>query len=226
MVSCGTDCALVCEERALTILDALPSSYSLASLYSLVDYERLIYLQGPGVLLDASSLDSLLAFSKSEPMAAYPATAERKDMSTSLLMIHPSQGSFQQLKQLRTSKPMTDLNLFRQTFRAPESLMSEWSLSMGNVVYESRDLRKAGDDFNATACEQATTFVRLSDPELPGPEYDVPFSDRVKLRPENEQAQEAWSKLYERFRQQRMEVCGLDLEYYRPMVVSGASDEL
>ncbi|KAH7355486.1 hypothetical protein BKA66DRAFT_274708 [Pyrenochaeta sp. MPI-SDFR-AT-0127] len=201
--------------------DTLPSSYSLASLYSLVDYERVLYLQGPGVLLDASALDSLLAFSKSEPMAAYPATPERADLSTSLLMIHPSQESFNQLKTIRASRPTTDLNLFRSTFAAPESLISEWSLSMGNVVYESQSLRSAADGFNATAFEEATTFVRLSDPELPGPEYDVPYSDRVKLRPENEQAQEAWSKLYERFRQRRMEVCGLDLEVYQPIVLSG-----
>ncbi|KAJ4330008.1 hypothetical protein N0V95_010116 [Ascochyta clinopodiicola] len=205
----------------------LPSSYSLASLYSLVDYERLLYLQGPGVLLDASSLDSLLAFSKSEPMAAYPATAERNDMSMSLLMIHPTQASFQQLKALRTRKPASDLDLFRETFAVPGSLISEWSLSMGNVVYESQDLRAASDSFNATAFEQSTTFVRLSDPEIPGPEYDVPYSTRVKLRPQNEQAQEAWSKLYEGFRQQRMEVCGLDLEYYSPLVLTGLmNDEL
>lgn len=209
----------------------LPSSYSLATLYSLVDYERLLYLQGPGVLLDASSLDSLLAFSKSEPMAAYPATPARRDMSTALLMIHPTQASFQQLKATRSSNPSSDLELFRKTFHAPESLISEWSLSMGNVVYESQALRTVGDNFNATAFEQSTTFVRLSDPELPGPEYDVPYSTRVKLRPANEQAQEAWSRLYERFRQQRMEVCGLDLEYYSPLVLTGlgaggASDEL
>ncbi|KAF2629479.1 glycosyltransferase family 8 protein [Macroventuria anomochaeta] len=199
----------------------LPSSYSLASLYSLVDYERLIYLQGPGVLLDASSLDSLLAFSKSEPMAAYPATPERNDMSMSLLMIHPTQASFQQLKAMRSTKPTSDLDLFREAFTVPGSLISEWSLSMGNVVYESQDLRTASNSFNATAFEQSTTFVRLSDPEIPGPEYDIPYSTRVKLRPQNEQAQEAWSKLYERFRQQRMEVCGLDLEYYSPLVLAG-----
>ncbi|KAJ4986692.1 glucose N-acetyltransferase [Stagonosporopsis vannaccii] len=209
----------------------LPSSYSLATLYSLVDYERLIYLQGPGVLLDASSLDSLLAFSKSEPMAAYPATPERTDMSMSLLMVHPTQASFQQLKAMRASTPTSDLELFRKTFHGAESLISEWSLSMGNVVYESQALRTVGDGFNATAFEQSTTFVRLADPEIPGPEYDVPYSTRVKLRPENEQAQEAWSRLYERFRQQRMEVCGLDLEYYSPLVLTGlagggASDEL
>ncbi|KAF1927321.1 glycosyltransferase family 8 protein [Didymella exigua CBS 183.55] len=204
----------------------LPSSYSLASLYSLVDYERLMYLQGPGVLLDASSLDSLLAFSKSEPMAAYPASPERKDMSMSLLMIHPTQASFQQLKALRSAKPTSDLDLFRATFSVPSSLMSEWSLSMGNVVYESRDLRSVPASFNATAFEQATTFVRLSDPEMPGPEYDVPYSTRLRLRPQNEQAQEAWSRLYERFRQQRMEVCGLDLEYYSPLVLAGLGQEL
>lgn len=197
----------------------LPSSYSLASLYSLVDYERILYLQGPGVLLDASALDSLLAFSKSAPMAAYPATPERKDLSTSLLMIHPSQESFRQLKASRASRATTDVQLFRSTFAAPESLISEWSLSMGNVVYESQKLRDAPAGFNATAFEEATTFVRLSDPELPGPEYDVPYAERVKLRPQNAQADEAWSRLYERFRQQRMEVCGLDLEVYERIVL-------
>jgi hypothetical protein len=199
----------------------LSSSYSLASVYSLVDYERILYLQGPGVLLDASALDSLLAFSKSEPMAAYPATPDREDLSTSLMVMHPSKATFHQLKALRESNATTDLDLFRQTFAAPESLISEWSLSMGNVVYESQELRKIKEEFNATAFEEATTFVRLSDPEIPGPEYDMPFADRVKLRPKNLEAQETWGQLYEKFRQQRMEVCGLDLEAYAPVVLGG-----
>lgn len=132
------------------------------------------------------------------------------------------------MKTLRESRPATDLNLFRKSFNAPESLISEWSLSMGNVYYESHNLRHITGDFNATAFEEATTFVRLSDPELPGPEYDIPYADRVKLRPQDQQAEEMWSRLYERFRQQRMEVCGLDLEYYSaPVVLEGlfASDD-
>lgn len=206
--------------------DSLPSSYSLASLYSLVDYERLVYLQGPGTLLDASALDSLLAFSKSEPMAAYPATPERKDISTSLLLIHPSMSVYRQLKELRSAQPLTDLNLFRKSFNAPESLISQWSLSMGNVVYESQRLRDAIEGFNASIFEQATTYVRLSDPELPGPEYDVPYYLRVELRPENSEARTTWENLYERFRQRRMEVCGLDLEYWRkPVLEEGGSTD-
>lgn len=197
------------------------TSYSLASIYSLVDYERILYLQGPGVLLDASALDSLLAFSKSEPLAAYPATPARNDMSTSLLLVHPSRDSFHKMKELRTSREISDLDLFRKSFKAQESLISEWSLSMGNVFYESHSLRHIDGDFNATAFEEATTFVRLSDPELPGPEYDMPYSDRAKLRPQNQEAEEVWTSLYERFRSQRMEVCGLDLEAYSPVVLGG-----
>ncbi|KAF2187461.1 glycosyltransferase family 8 protein [Zopfia rhizophila CBS 207.26] len=206
--------------------DSLPSSYSLASLYSLTEYERIIHLQGPGMLLDASALDSLLAFSKSEPMAAYPATPERKDLSTSLLLVHPSIEDFRRLKDVRASKPMTDLDLFRQSFSVPESLISKWSLSMGNVIYESPSLRDAIDGFNATIFEEATAYVRLSDPEIPGPEYDVPYYDRVAIRPNNNEARAVWEKLYERFRQRRMEICGLDLEVWtKPMLQAGRTDE-
>jgi hypothetical protein len=196
-----------------------PSSYSLASIYSLVEFERIIYLQGPGTLLDASALDSLLAFSKSQAMAAFPATPERRELSTSLL-VHPSKETFQQLKSQRASKAMSDVELFQSAFPAPESLIAEWSLAMGNVYYESQNLREPVDEFNATAFEESTTYVRLSDPELPGPEYDVPYSDRVRLRPKNRDAEEVWSRLYEDFRQERMDVCGLDLEYM-PVVLDG-----
>jgi hypothetical protein len=193
-------------------------------LYSLTDYERVLYLQGPGTLLDASALDSLLAFSKSEPMAAYPATPARESLSTHLLLVHPSHLNYGQLKQLRSSQPMTDLDLFRKSFAAPASLISQWSLSMGNVIYESQNLRDAVDGFNATNFEKMTTYVRLSDPELPGPEYDVPYFERVALRPSNEEARGAWERLYEKFRQRRMEVCGLDLETWTKPELLGESD--
>ncbi|KAF2751534.1 glycosyltransferase family 8 protein [Sporormia fimetaria CBS 119925] len=203
--------------------DTLPSSYSLASLYSLTSYERLMYIQGPGVLFDASALDSLLAFSKSEPLTAYPANPGRDAISTSLFLAHPSTAIYRKLKEARAGQAQTDLKLFRTSFEAPGSLFSEWSLSMGNVIYESPYLRDAADDFNATEFEQKTTFVRLSDPELPGPEYDVPFQHRVELWPENEEARGLWERLYDSFQQRRMEVCGLDLEYWQRPALSAAS---
>ncbi|KAF2803630.1 uncharacterized protein BDZ99DRAFT_576105 [Mytilinidion resinicola] len=199
--------------------DSLPSSYSLASIYSLVEYERVIHLAAPGVILDAGPLDSLLAFSKSQPLAAFPATSERNDISTSLFLVHPTVSDYRKLRELRATEPMSDLNLFRKSFSAPESLLSTWSLSLGNLVYESGTLRDAIDGFNATVFIEATAYVRLSDPELPGPEYDVPYYDRVRLRPQNEEAGAVWAKLYETFRERRMEICGLDLETWTTPVL-------
>ena len=206
---CDSQCTplIVCTE-------SLASSYSLSSMYSLTSYERLIYLHAPGVVLDASALDSMLAFSKSAPMSAIPATPDRTELSTSLLLISPSSETYQQLKDARLSHRLTDLELLRQTFATPESLIPELTLSMGNVAYESSGLREASDDFNVTAFNEATTFVRLREPDMPGPEYDVPYAERARLRPQNAQAREAWENLYEGFRQRRMEVCGLDLEYW------------
>ncbi|KAL5384871.1 hypothetical protein PMIN06_010325 [Paraphaeosphaeria minitans] len=194
--------------------ESLASSYSIAAMYSLTSYERLIYLDGPGVVLDASALDSLLAFSPSTPMNAFPATPERKELSTSLLLITPSHERYRQLKERRLSQRSTDLELLRQTFDTPASLIAESTLAMGNVVYESQGLREASDDFNVTAFHERTTFVRLRERDMAGPEYDVPYTEWARLRPQNAQAREAWESMYETFRQRRMEVCGLDLEYW------------
>lgn len=147
-------------------------------------------------------------------MTAFPATSARKDLSLSLLLISPSRETFQELKGKRQAQPADDLELFRSVFATPDSLMSELTLSMGNVVYESQGLREVDEEFDATKFNEMTTFVRLREAGMPGPEYDVPYADRAKMRPKNAQAREAWEQLYEGFRQRRMEVCGLDLEYW------------
>jgi hypothetical protein len=185
-------------------------------MYSLTTYERLMYLDAPGVVLDASALDSLLAFSQTKPMNAFPATPERKALSTSLLLISPSHETYRQLQTTRASQPSTDLELLRHTFGTSESLIAASTLAMGNVVYESQALREASDDFNVTSFGEMTAFVRLRERDMPGPEYDMAYGERARLRPQNAQAREAWEGVYEVFRQRRMEVCGLDLEYWVP----------
>ncbi|KAI9850105.1 MAG: hypothetical protein M1838_006079 [Thelocarpon superellum] len=49
---------------------------------------------------------------------------------------------------------------------------------------------------------------------LPGPEYDIPRSTLTQARPDhtNPEGQRLWDAAYERFREDRMAVCGLDLE--------------
>ncbi|KAK4691995.1 hypothetical protein P7C71_g5123, partial [Lecanoromycetidae sp. Uapishka_2] len=67
-------------------------------------------------------------------------------------------------------------------------------------------------DFNATLFLDTTGYVRIADPGLPGPEYDSPRRDFVGAMPSGKQARRAWERIYEIYRERRMDVCGLDLE--------------
>jgi len=239
--------------------ESLPSSYSLASLWELSEFERVLYLRGPGVLVDSEALDALLAFSElgDRPVAGIPAEAtsrisatkslqegdegeEKGDtlLSTSLLLINPSIATYHQLKQRRAASPGPDVALLRDAFPGPEALLSPLTMPYFTPYIHSTtpQLRRIPpapaidtvdstlDDptaFNATAFVLSTSYIHLNDPEMPGPEYDVPRRERDKWRPENKEARRVWERMYDVFRGRRMEVCGLDLEaWVKPSVGS------
>ena len=59
---------------------------------------------------------------------------------------------------------------------------------------------------------EMTGYVHVSDPDLPGPEYDIPKHKAFTAQPTGAETRVAWERSYEMFRQQRIDVCGLDLE--------------
>ena len=85
--------------------------------------------------------------------------------------------------------------------------------SVGSLHDADQDTAAA--EFNATAFLDAS-YIRFSDPKLPGPEYDVPFAEKVAARPKNKDADWTWTKLYGQFAQQRQQICGLELERWLP----------
>src|SRR3954462_12212296 len=83
--------------------DSTPSSYSLASIFTLTNYARVLSLNPPGLFLESYPLDSLLAFASSAPVAALPLDDKQTNISTALLLIEPSKGIFEQLSSLRAA---------------------------------------------------------------------------------------------------------------------------
>ena len=73
-----------------------------------------------------------------------------------------------------------------------------------------------GKPFNQTAYLDHVAYIRFSDPKLPGPQYDVPFAMKREARPKHKDADWMYTKLYGEYAQKRMEICGLDLETWRP----------
>ena len=195
--------------------DGVPSTYSLVSAYALTDFDRILAIETPGLLLDASPLDAVLAFTEKTPFAMLEdSTANDGVHSQDLLLLQPSQQDHTALLEKITTlaTPYND-TLLHTAFQEPLLLSS--STPDTTLIRSVGLLHDARAGFNATAYLDNVAYIRFSDPKLPGPEYDVQWAKKREARPKNKDADWTWTKLYGEFAQKRMDICGLDLESWR-----------
>jgi hypothetical protein len=178
-----------------------PEAYSAAALASLQQYKKVMTFPPPGLVLDTSPLDSILAFAETNGIASYP-PLNASDAST--ILVVPSKSSAELLGQEALSGLLSDALL-----PDPQD---------HSLFITSQALRLADPStFNATDFIASTAYVRFSDTDLPGPEFDIPYSSVVKMRPTGEDQSFLWEKLYSTFKDRRYGVCGLDLEVWPPI---------
>ena len=194
--------------------------YSLASAYALTDLDRVLSLETPGLLVDAAPLDTVLAFTESAPFAMLQDTKDGDGVhAEDLFLLRPSSQIHSSLLSQLQDRPAFNDSLLATAFPEPlllDSASNESALirSIGTLHETEEDAGPRG--FNGSAWLSDVAYIRFSDPKLPGPEYDVPFSIKRDARPKNKDADWTWTKLYGQFAQKRMEVCGLGLEFWRP----------
>lgn len=193
--------------------------YSLASAYALeADFDRVLTIETPGMLLDAEPLDAILGFTEDAPFAMLHDTASNDGVhSEDLFLLKPMSATYAELStRLRRKEAVgfNDTHHLSTLFPAPLLLAS--SDEKNALIRSVGTLHDVDNDFNQTAYMSDVAYIRFSDPKLPGPEYDVPWSSKVAARPKNKNADWAWTNLYGLFAQKRMEMCGLDLEGWRP----------
>ncbi len=195
--------------------------YSLASAFALTDLDRVLMIETPGILLDAEPLDAILAFTEPAPFAMLHDTVQTDGVHESdLFLIQPSAEVHETLKQ--TFADTDGLNATTMSSAFPDPLLLDTKPETPTLIRSIGDLQEPeeaapGQDssFNATAFLSDVSYIRFSDPKLPGPEYEVPWAEKVAARPKNRDADWTWTKLYGQFEQERMEVCGLGLETWR-----------
>lgn len=194
--------------------EARPDIYSLASAFALSDFDRVMSIETPGLLLDASPLDAALAFTEAAPFATLHDTVSGDGVhSEDIFLLQPSLETHDTLAaQFKAYAAFND-TLLAAAF--PEPLLLTASSEEGALVRSIAPLHDAGLSFNATAFLSTAAYIRFSDPKLPGPEYDLPWPLKVAARPKNKDADWVWTKLYGQFAQKRMDICGLDLETWR-----------
>lgn len=176
------------------------------NLLFLKDYDRVITLPPPGLVINSLPLDTFLAYDQSkDAISAYPPIVDSRE-AQSMIMVRPTMenaksASFSVIASLFSSKSDSEL---------PRS-------SIFSNIVDLRTHHTEGDPFNATKFLTETAFVHISDPELPGPEYDFPYYEMVRRRPGDEDQGFLWEKMYSTYKDRRYEVCGLDLETWPPM---------
>ncbi|QIX01119.1 hypothetical protein AMS68_006636 [Peltaster fructicola] len=193
--------------------------YSLSSLVKLTDLDRVMNIELPGVILDASRFDAMLAFTESVPFAVLQDTTEDDGVhADDVFLIEPDQDRYQDLHQRIQETPGYNDSMFVGMFKDPLLLSAQ---NQGNVMVRSvgelHSIENDREDFNQTEFLVNAAYMRFSDTKLPGPEWDVPYEQRREARPMNPDADWLWTELYGQFAQKRSEICGLDLEPWRAL---------
>lgn len=187
------------------------NAYGLSSLWGLSDYDRVLLVQAPGIVLDATPLDALLAYTSPTALATLATDTDSGIAAHDLILVTPSTEAYKALTSSH-SHSLSDI----ATSLNPLSLPSDPTHHLLTSI-SSLHPYNANDIFNATAWLDNSAYIRFSDPKLPmGPEYDVPWAEKIKARPANKDADWVWTKLYGMFAQSRLDVCGLGLEGWYP----------
>ncbi len=209
-----------------SIVQAIQSQTTPEEIYPLTNllaphyYNRLLYLKPAGLILHSTPLDLLFTLPMDSPILGLSAPASTSDTSPpSILLLQPSKSTYRDISSALPEGAYPDtefLNLIHVESMPPDAelhtrLLAETSALDAESVAE----------FNATDFLEMTAYVHIEDPGVEGPEYDVPRPDFVRAMPSGKQARKAWESVYERYRDARRSVCGLNLEPVERQVDEG-----
>lgn len=183
------------------------AKYSLTGLMSLTIFNRLIYLRPSGLINDSSQLDLLFTLPMDTPVLGIAATNYDGGAEKSIMIFQPSLKAYNELASAFPAESYSD-DEFMQRIPA----MTDFAEDQVHLVTKTSTLMLAEESFDARECLDATAYIHLSDPDLPGPEYYLSDSLLSMARPTRPEPRKAWERAFELFRERRMDVCGLDLE--------------
>lgn len=182
--------------------------YPLTNLLNLVHYNRILSLRPSGLVLDSTPLDLLFTLPMEKTLLGLSAP-EDESMQPAILLFEPSKEAYLYATSSLPEGAYADSEFLQRVTIMPAPADGESPMTL---LAQISGLEDVDAQFNATEFLDTTAYIRLSDSGLPSPEYDIPKQDYVRAMPRSKQARKAWERVYERFRDARMDVCGLDLE--------------
>jgi hypothetical protein len=182
-------------------------AYPLAGLLSFTLFNRLIYLQPSGLIINSGKLDSLFTLAMDSETQGISANLPEENATPPILVFAPSAKALN-----KTLSVIQAGNYSEDQFLRNIPSLSTTTSNRSYSVVETSAMHQESDRFNLSSFIDTTSYVHISDPGMLGPEFGESKSRLIRARPEQMAQREVWEAVYERYRQQRMEVCGLDLE--------------
>ena len=199
--------------------------YPLTNLLTPHQFNRILFLRPAGLILDSTPLDLLFTLPMDVPILGLSApTASSETYPPSILLLQPSKSTYQETTSSLPEGAYPDTEFLHLIHTEPGPTDAEFHT---RLLAETSALdAESVADFNATEFLEMTAYVHIKDPGVEGPEYDVPRPDFVRAMPSGKQPRKAWEGVYERFRDARREICGLDLERVERVADAGFGNEM
>jgi len=200
--------------------DAELRDYMLENMLEVDEYDKILYLRTPGLIIDANALDSLMAYHDGKIDQAVIGSYGQLDaifltpsLKTAIFLRESRAGMNNRMflsQPVKTGLSRIDVQVttnevFGSTLDATEKTVLA---SMALLQQIATDTMFDGAEF----LRNRSAYLTFTDIGLPSPENSIPFDIRVASRPKNKEADRVWTKLYGRFAENRRLVCGLELE--------------
>lgn len=182
------------------------AAYPLTDLLSLTLFNRLIYLKPSGLLFDSGKLDMLFTLPMESAMLGFSGNPRDEDAIPSVILVKPSEKAYNDTLSSIPAGSYSDNEFIQHV-----SLVTD-TADQAHIMAKTSAIHLESDRFNVTEFIESTSYVHLSDPGLPGPEFNIPRRQLLRVKPKQPNHRKAWETVYEIFRERRISVCGLDLE--------------
>ncbi|KAL9101228.1 MAG: hypothetical protein Q9163_003484 [Psora crenata] len=187
--------------------------YPFTNLLSLINFHRIIYLQPSGLILDASLLDLLFTLpSEDKPMLGFTSPLQSSADRPAILLIEPSNSLYRNTAAALPDGAYPDLDFISLVSTTPVPSFYSAEGEPRSLLAETSSLHNRNAQFNATLFLQTTGYIHFQDVGTKGPEFDMSRDDFMRAAPGTIEGRSAWEGVYDRYRERRREVCGLDLE--------------
>lgn len=188
------------------IMNTDEAAYPLFGLLSLSVFSRLIYLRPSGLIMDSANLDLLFSLPMESAILGISGNSVEEFTLPSIVIFEPSIAAYNDVLSSISIETYSDDEFLRHIPQI-SGVAEE-----GHLIAKTSAISLENSEFTATDFFKSVSYVHLSDPDFPGPEFDIPSQTVVRARPKLPQHRVIWEMVYEIFREQRMSICGLDLE--------------